>query len=79
MNGYTRISYEERVKIELLLSQGKKRSEIALTLNRPRSTINREIERNSGLIYRSELAQLEFKYLMQLYSKKLHYEWIHKN
>ncbi len=58
MNGYTRISYEERVKIELLLSQGKKRSEIALTLNRPRSTINREIERNSGSIYRSELAQL---------------------
>ncbi len=53
MNGYTRISYEERVKIELLLSQGKKRSEIALTLNRPRSTINREIERNSGLIYGS--------------------------
>jgi transposase, IS30 family len=58
MKGYTRISYEERVKIELLLSQGKKRSEIALTLKRPRSTINREIERNSGSIYRSELAQL---------------------
>lgn len=58
MKGYKRISYEERVQIELLLKQGKRRTEISRILNRPKSTINREIKRNEASTYRSDVAEL---------------------
>ena len=41
---YTRITYEERVKIEGYLDAGKKASEIANLLNRPKQTIYREVK-----------------------------------
>lgn len=56
MRSYKRISYEERVKIEAYLKLGMSNSEIAFHLNREKSTINREIERNRGLSYIAENA-----------------------
>jgi IS30 family transposase len=58
MEGYKRISYEERIKIEILLNQGKRRSEIARLLERPKTTINREIKRNSGSLYIAQAANI---------------------
>ena len=58
MKEYKRISYEERVKIELMLEQGKRPSEISITLHRHKSTIIREIKRNSGSTYRSMIANV---------------------
>lgn len=58
MKGYKRISYDERVKIGFMLEQGNKQAEIARQLNRPKSTIKREIERNKGSLYRPAIAQL---------------------
>lgn len=46
---YQRITLEERYKIEALLQVGKSVSEIANVLNRPRSTISREINRGKYL------------------------------
>lgn len=68
MKGYKRISYEERVKIGFMLEQGKKQSEIARHLNRPKSTIKRDIERSKGSLYRPEVAQL----LSEINNKQKH-------
>lgn len=57
MKRYTRISYEERVKIGFMLDQGKKPAEIAKQLNRHKSTIAREISRYKGSVYRPEVSQ----------------------
>ena len=46
---YTQISLEERHYIEFELKKGIKRNEIAKSLNRDKSTISREITRNTGL------------------------------
>lgn len=43
--GYTHLTLEERVKIEVLWSQGKRMADIAKILGRHRSTISREIRR----------------------------------
>lgn len=51
MKPYKRISYEERVKIETYLKLGMSNAEIALHLNREKSTIIREINRNKGFYY----------------------------
>jgi IS30 family transposase len=62
MKKYTRISFEERVKIELMLSQGKCPAAISKVLNRAKSSITREINRNSGSIYKSALAEINAQY-----------------
>ncbi len=46
---YQRITLEERYKIEALLQVGKSKTEIAIALNRPKSTIGREIVRGKYL------------------------------
>lgn len=62
MKEYTRISFEERVKIELLLSQGKRPAAISAAINRAKSTVTREIKRNSGSSYRAALADMNAQY-----------------
>ena len=42
---YKRITFEERVKIELLLEQRKSNAEILWTLDRHKSAITREVNR----------------------------------
>jgi IS30 family transposase len=54
---YKRLNSEERVQIETYLNLGKSRAEISRLLNRPKSTINREIQRNTGSVYRWSIAQ----------------------
>jgi IS30 family transposase len=63
------MSYEERVKIEVYLSEGKKRAEISRLLNRPKSTVNREIKRNRGIVYQANDAEDIARYL----NKKKHH------
>ena len=58
MERYKRINYEERIKIELLLSQRNCIAEIGKILNRPRCTILREVKRNSGFLYKAEIANI---------------------
>lgn len=62
MISYKRLNYSERIKIEFLLSQRNCPSEIGRLLNRPKSTITREIKRNSGSSYRAELANVHAYY-----------------
>jgi IS30 family transposase len=62
MKEYRRISFEERVKIEVLLSQGKHPAEISRVLNRAKSSITREIKRNSGSEYKANLANVNAFY-----------------
>ena len=57
MRTYQRLTYEERIKIETLLSQGKSQAYIAKFLNRSKSTISNELKKYSGSRYRAELAQ----------------------
>ena len=45
---YQHITAEQRAQIDILLSQGKSRAQIARILGRARSTISREIGRNCG-------------------------------
>lgn len=57
---YKHITREERVKIETLRKEGYSKSEIAERLNRHRSTIVRELERNfecAGVTYKARDAQ----------------------
>jgi len=56
MKKYNRLTYEDRIKIETLLRHGKSKAEIAIYLNRSKSTIGREIWKYSGLAYESYLA-----------------------
>lgn len=45
---YHRVTWEDRIKIKLLLQQGKNKSEIAAFIGKDKSTVGREITRNSG-------------------------------
>lgn len=47
-NGYCHLAYEERCQIEALMKSGQSQVAIAAQLGRPRSTVHREIRRNSG-------------------------------
>jgi IS30 family transposase len=62
MRAYRRINYEERIKIELLLSQKKSLTEIGKIINRPKCTILREVKRNSGHAYKAEAANINATY-----------------
>lgn len=56
---YCRVTWEDRIKIKLLLQQEKTNSEIADLIGKNKSTIGREIKRNSGgRGYRPQQAQL---------------------
>jgi transposase, IS30 family len=57
MRKYKRLTYEDRVKIETLLEQGKSKSEIAIYLSRSKSTITNEIKNYRGLKYQAYWAQ----------------------
>ncbi len=46
---YTQLTQEERYKIAALLQAGHDQTEIAMILGRHKSTISREIRRNTGL------------------------------
>jgi transposase, IS30 family len=55
---YSRVTWEDRIKIKLLLQQGKTNIEIADLIGKDKSTIGREIKRNSGRRgYRQRQAQ----------------------
>ena len=58
MIAYNRINLEERLRIEIYIEQGKSKSEIALLINRHKSTIGREIRRNKGNVYKAERANI---------------------
>ena len=45
---YSRVTLEDRIKIKLLLQQGKTNTEIAEVIGKNKSTIGRELKRNSG-------------------------------
>jgi IS30 family transposase len=49
MRDDTQLTQEERYQIEALLKMGHHQSEIAVVLNRDKSTISREVRRNCGL------------------------------
>lgn len=56
---YKRLSFKERVQIELFIQEGRSKSYISNSLNRSRSTITREINKwvvNSVDRYDAELA-----------------------
>ena len=55
---YTQLTHEERYQISVLLKVGLNQTEIAMILERHKSTISREISRNTGLRgYRPKQAQ----------------------
>ena len=55
---YTQLTHEERYQISVLLKAGLNQTEIAMILERHKSTISREISRNTGLRgYRPKQAQ----------------------
>ena len=55
---YTQLTQEERYQIYALLKAGHNQTDIAMILNRHKSTIHREIRRNTGLRgYRPQQAQ----------------------
>jgi transposase, IS30 family len=55
---YSRVTWEDRIKIKLLLQQGKTKTEIAEVIGKNKSTIGRELKRNSGgRGYRPQQAQ----------------------
>lgn len=45
---YSRVTWDDRIKIKLLLQQGKTNTEIAKVIGKNKSTIGRELRRNSG-------------------------------
>ena len=57
MRKYQHLNQEERIQISTYLNLQKSKAEIARLLNRPKSTISREIKRNSGSSYRWLIAQ----------------------
>ena len=59
MSDYKHFSYQERAELSRLLHGGASKAAIADRLDRPRSTINREIRRNAnkGGIYNPDTAQ----------------------
>ena len=55
---YKQLTHEERYQISVLLKAGLNQTEIAMLLKRHKSTISREISRNTGLRgYRPKQAQ----------------------
>jgi IS30 family transposase len=54
---FTQLREEERIKIEALLGQGLSLSSISRALNRPVSTISREVKRNAAGVYKARQAQ----------------------
>jgi len=58
MRTYKQLRFEERVQIESYLKLGKRPADIGRLLDRPRSTIIREIKRNSSSSYRANMAQV---------------------
>lgn len=55
---YSRVTWEDRIRIKLLLQQGNTNTEIAKLIGKDKSTIGREIKRNSGRRgYRPKQAQ----------------------
>lgn len=75
---YSRVTYEDRIKIKLLLQQGKTNTEIAEVICKNKSTVGREIKRNSGRRgYRVEQAQRlavereEFKHVPYVLTESL--------
>lgn len=52
MEKYKHLDLEERIQISVNLNLGRNRAEIARLLKRPKSTINREIKRNTCSSYR---------------------------
>ena len=68
MRKYKRLTFEERVKIETLLEQGKNKTEIANYLYRSKSTITNEIKNHRGLHYKAAAAQ----WLMEYYISRRH-------
>ena len=49
MSGYTQLTQEERYQIHILKRAGHTQSELAEMLGRHKSTISRELQRNTGL------------------------------
>jgi IS30 family transposase len=45
---YSRVTWEDRIKIKLLLHQGKTNTEIAKVIGKNKSTVGRELRRNTG-------------------------------
>lgn len=69
---YRRLTFQERVVIETLLSQGKTKSAIAKKLNRDRSTIGREIGKWSSNPHSPYEASLAHWYAVDDYKNKHH-------
>jgi IS30 family transposase len=63
MREYKRLSYEERIKIEILLEQGKTKAEIARYLERSKSTITNEVKKYSGTSYEAKKAHTFSEYI----------------
>ncbi len=61
-SNYTRFSFEERIQVEKLLSHNKSLSEIARTLNRHKSTIQREVNRLQKNKYSCQKANWDMVY-----------------
>ncbi len=75
---YSRVTYEDRIKIKLFVQQRKSNSEIAKIIGKDKSTIGRELKRNSGgRGYRPKQAQAfaeereELKHLPYVLTEKL--------
>jgi len=49
MSGYTQLTQEQRYQIHILKRAGHTQSEMAEMLDRHKSTISRELQRNTGL------------------------------
>lgn len=63
MNKYKQLTLGQRYEIEVLLGQGKNQKAIAEAIDVDKSTVYREIERNSaGGKYRAEEAQRRYTY-----------------
>jgi IS30 family transposase len=56
VRSFTHLSKDQRIKIEVLLHQGWTLTAIGKFLNRPTSTISREVKRNGPIKYRAERA-----------------------
>jgi transposase, IS30 family len=63
MNNYKHLTLAQRYEIELLRKQGKSQKDISIELKVSKSTISREIERNSGSKhYKAEQAHSRYEY-----------------
>lgn len=70
------LTQAQRYEIQAYLQQGIKKSEIARRLNRPKKTINQEINRNSDArngVYKAELAQRKYEQRLKEKPKKIRF------